>query len=88
RELTKKFEEVLRFNKASWEAGLKDGLKEKGEFVLLFHCLEDGSPSFSNEKIKGLTQEYLKKPSSKKLAKLIAEITGDEISVVYDTLKR
>lgn len=88
RELTKKFEEVLRFNKTIWETEIKEKLKEKGEFVLIFHCSEEGPSSFSNGKVKDLTQEYLKKPSSKKLAKLIAEITGDDISIVYDSLKR
>lgn len=88
RELTKKFEEVLRFTSSTWEER-KGDLKEKGEFVLLIHHKESSvSSSADFVKAKELAEEYMKKPSSKKLAKLISQLTGDEISAVYDSLKR
>lgn len=88
RELTKKFEEVKRFSKSEWESEYKDLLKEKGEFVLVFHNEGSAQKKNSDKKALEIAKDYLNKPSSKKLAKLIASVTGDEISDIYDSLNR
>ncbi len=86
RELTKKFEEHYRFSSGEW-LNSEVVLKEKGEFVLLFHFKSgrDVSSGSRQEYIK-LVDQYMKKPSKKSLARLFAEIKGGKVSEYYDQL--
>jgi len=87
RELTKKFEQHLRFKGNEWNE-IKDQLIQKGEFVILFRTdqtSEGGDLSF-NSSLKGiekLAQKYLERPSTKGLAKILSQITGDPLEEVY-----
>jgi 16S rRNA (cytidine1402-2'-O)-methyltransferase len=85
RELTKKFEEHYRFSSRDWP---REDLviKEKGEFVLLFHKSGDGGSAQSSRAHAKLVDEYLKKPTKKSLARLLAEIKGGKVSDFYDQL--
>ncbi len=86
RELTKKHETLHRF-KSSEFSKIKDEITYLGEFVLLV--------SISKQKISidqnchQLANEYLsgsKPGSSKVLAKLLAEITGESSKIIYQKL--
>ena len=86
RELTKKFEEHYRFTSEEWLRGEVE-IKEKGEFVLLFHSKATEAPnSLSNESYIKLVDEYLKKPSKKSLARLFSQIKGGKVSEFYSQL--
>lgn len=82
RELTKKFENHLRFKASHWPK-VKDSLVSKGEFVLLLR--NESSPNTTGNS-KGLTKlvdKYLEKPSSKTLAKILAQIKGEDTQEIY-----
>ncbi len=81
RELTKKFEQHLRFQADQWPT-LKDQLLAKGEFVLLLRNNETTTQSNSRELTK-LVDKYLTKPTSKGLAKILSEVSGEEVSEIY-----
>ena len=82
RELTKKFEEVVRFKADStdWE----ERLTLKGEFVLLYHCKEKTPPKDS--KVVELAEDILEKNSPKKLAQLLARILERDSKDIYREL--
>ena len=82
RELTKRFEEVVRFkaNCPNW----MERLTLKGEFVLLYHCKE--KPSFKDSKIATLANDVLKKSSQKNLAKLLGKILEKDSKDIYNEL--
>jgi 16S rRNA (cytidine1402-2'-O)-methyltransferase len=86
RELTKKFEEHYRFEAKDYLEGNIE-IKEKGEFVLLFHSKNTAkSGSIDNGIYEELADSYLKKPSKKSLARLIAQIKGGKVSEYYSQL--
>ncbi len=89
RELTKKFEQHWRFKGSQWSE-IKKSIKAKGEFVLAInHPGEKGNErSASSLELKTLAEDYMEKPSSKKMAKLLAEITGKKTSDIYEKLKK
>ena len=82
RELTKKFEEVVRFRADSKDWA--ERLTLKGEFVLLYHCEEKPLPQDS--KVVELAQAVLKKNSHKNLARLLGRILERESKDVYREL--
>lgn len=88
RELTKLYEEVYRFKGSQWPEVAKV-FKSKGEFVVLFrheravHEQHSGSSQLSS-----LADAYLKKPSPKALARMIAEIKGVKVQSIYDDLSQ
>ncbi len=84
RELTKKFEEHIRFKAEDWE-NYKQAFVTKGEFVLLVRN-EESDQLGSSKELKKLTEKYLSKPSSKGLAKILSEITGDDVNELYKKL--
>ena len=86
RELTKKFQEIIRFQSDEWKE-IKDKVMVKGEFVLLFFIPEKKLQHPLTDKLLSLTQEYLQQPRPKVLAKILAEITGDTVSDMYKKLQ-
>jgi 16S rRNA (cytidine1402-2'-O)-methyltransferase len=87
RELTKKFEETYRFNRDSWP-GIKDRIKAKGEFVVLFRLTsEKPIEDVGNKKLESLANAYLEKPTPKALARLLAPIKGLSVKECYELLK-
>lgn len=86
RELSKKFQEVRRFNINDWEEVKKD-LMVKGEFVLLFHCPDSKTSDF--KELTGLAQEILVKGAGPKiLAKLLSSILDRPTKEIYSELTR
>lgn len=85
RELTKKFQEVLTFKYDEWQE-LKKSLTVKGEFVLLFHLPQGTMGREFSSKLTDLIQEYLTQPKPKVLAKIFAEITGENVSDIYQKM--
>lgn len=92
RELTKKFETAYRFKGEKFK-DVKENLKIKGEFVLLFsqkdHLLKTGNfkrDLFNDETVK-LAQEMLEKgASTKKLSKLFSIILEQNTKEIYNKL--
>ncbi len=86
RELSKKFQEVLRFKARDWEEK-KKGLIVKGEFVLLFHNPVAKTSDF--KELKELAQEILAKGAGPKiLSKLLALILDRPTKEIYSELTR
>ncbi|MCO4754020.1 MAG: 16S rRNA (cytidine(1402)-2'-O)-methyltransferase [Bacteriovoracaceae bacterium] len=84
RELTKTFQSVHRFKGSEW-AAIKEAVTEKGEFVLLAHNPQ--KKSTGSAQVSGLAQEILAKGARPKLlAKLLAEITGENSKEIYSKL--
>ncbi len=84
RELSKKFEEVLRFRAHEWRE-LKTGATFRGEFVLLVH--QEQKKNVLGAEIQELAQEVLNKGSTPKLvAKLIAQILDRPSKDIYAEL--
>lgn len=87
RELTKTFESVYRFIGKDWEAFRKDhDFVVKGEFVVGVYL--PGVKQAMSAGLKSEAAEYLEKPTTKKLAKLLAEITGETSKEIYARLNR
>lgn len=86
RELTKKFEEARAVSRITWEEEHKEKLNAKGEFVLVFHHKSLKGGKIDNDGLVKLTEAYLNKPTPKKLAKVISQITGDKISSIYEKI--
>ncbi len=87
RELTKKFETVYRFTAAQW-GSWREQIVVKGEFVLLFHVDKAGGKGATSGELKVLAQKYMAKPSTKSLAKLLAQVLESDTSEVYQNLSR
>ena len=86
RELSKKFQEVLRFRADEW-VEKKKNLTVKGEFVLLFHKHETKSSGFKDLSV--LAQEILTNGAGPKLlAKLLSLILDRPTKEVYSELTR
>ncbi len=84
RELSKKFEQVLRFKGEDW-ARVKEGLNFKGEFVILFHNSEFNHQS--SLELRSMAQEVMEKGSHpKQMAKILALILNRPIKEVYGEL--
>ena len=82
RELTKKFEEVVRFH-----ASCPDWIERltlKGEHVLLYHCKEE--PLSKDSKTVELAENVLRKNSPKNLARLLGRILERDSKDVYQEL--
>jgi 16S rRNA (cytidine1402-2'-O)-methyltransferase len=86
RELTKLYEQVIRFRAKDWPE-IKSTFKAKGEFVVLFRCEGEGVlETASLGEVEKLATDYLKKPSLKAISRLIAEIKGEKVQEVYNQL--
>jgi 16S rRNA (cytidine1402-2'-O)-methyltransferase len=81
RELTKTHQQILRFRGLEWK-DIQEDLVEKGEVVLLFHHQKIKQQASSKELTK-LAERYLEKPSTKTLAKILAQASGQEIDQIY-----
>ncbi len=86
RELTKKFEEILRFTSKEWPS-IKENLTKKGEFVVLWRVFGSAKKSADMEEVEKLADDYLKRPSPKSLSRLLAQIKGSSAQEIYDSLK-
>lgn len=85
RELTKKFEQHLRFKATDWDL-VKEDLVQKGEFVILLRNEggdQNSSDDISNAELTKLAEKYMAKPSPKGLAKILSEITGENVNDIY-----
>lgn len=86
RELSKKFEEVLRFRSGDWKEIKKD-VTFKGEFVFLFHKKE--AQAQLGAELKSLAQEILVSGATpKQVSKLIAQILDRSPKEVYAELNK
>ncbi len=86
RELSKKFEQVVRFKANEW-ALKKSEVTFKGEFILLLH--EAGMKTKAVGEIAGLAEDILNKGASPKLlAKLLASILDRPTKDIYAHLNR
>ncbi|MFL5784937.1 MAG: 16S rRNA (cytidine(1402)-2'-O)-methyltransferase [Bacteriovoracaceae bacterium] len=86
RELSKKFQDVLRFRANEWPS-IKERLTVKGEFVLVLHKQEVSAPDF--KEMKELAQEILAKGAGPKvLAKLLSAILDRPTKEIYSSLTR
>ena len=87
RELTKQFEDVVRMRAADWPEWLKQGQHERGEFVVVWHGLPQGSQESACEALPLAIQEALavlaKHLPVKEAARLIAEMTGRSRQTLY-----
>jgi 16S rRNA C1402 (ribose-2'-O) methylase RsmI len=86
RELSKKFQEVLRFKASEWPER-KLNLTVKGEFVLLFHNPHARTSDLKD--LKELALEILAKGAGPKvLAKLLSLIVDRPTKEIYSELTR
>jgi 16S rRNA (cytidine1402-2'-O)-methyltransferase len=86
RELTKKFETVMRITKADLPK-IKELVLDKGEFVILFHN-DNVSESSINLEMKELVNDFLDNGGgTKKLAKIFSKILGEDSKLIYNKLK-
>lgn len=87
REITKRFQQVLRFTPETW-AEKKEQMQFQGECVLLFYVSKDQvRPTSEQIQIRELAQNVLEKPGHQKtLAKLIAKIQDRKADEVYKDL--
>jgi 16S rRNA (cytidine1402-2'-O)-methyltransferase len=84
RELSKKFEQVLKFKGENWPLVKKD-LNFKGEFVILFHNPE--SMNQSSGELRALAEEIMEKGSHpKQMAKILALILNRPVKEIYTDL--
>jgi 16S rRNA (cytidine1402-2'-O)-methyltransferase len=86
RELSKKFEQVVRFKGSAWNE-VRPSLTFRGEFVVLFYNPEtSGQPS---GQLRELAEEILASGANPKLlAKLLAEILDRPTKEIYGELNR
>lgn len=86
RELTKKFEETMRFKAKDFTT---DKVMAKGEFVIVIDWpkSESAKPAIGGD-IEKLAQAYLKKQTPKNLAKLIAKSLGLKTQDIYEELTK
>jgi 16S rRNA (cytidine1402-2'-O)-methyltransferase len=86
RELSKKFQDVVRFRAHEWPS-IKERITVKGEFVLVLHKEEVSAPDF--KEVKELAQEILAKGAGPKvLAKLLSAILDRPTKEIYSSLTR
>jgi 16S rRNA (cytidine1402-2'-O)-methyltransferase len=86
RELSKKFQQVLRFKAGDWQS-IKNDLVVKGEFILLFH--RDQSVHQSSGQLREIAQEILATGAGpKNIAKLLGEILDRPTKDIYAELNK
>lgn len=86
RELSKKFQQVLRLQASEWGEKKKE-MVFKGEFIFLFHNKE--IPKLASGELKELAQEILANGASPKLlSKLLGEILDRPTKEIYTELNR
>ena len=86
RELSKKFEEVLKFKGSDWKL-IQDKLMARGEFVILFHN-SDRTLASSGELVE-MAEEILQRGSSPKIvSKLLSLILDRPTKEIYSKLSR
>lgn len=85
RELSKKFQQVLRFKSSDWKVA-REQLTVKGEFILLIH---QSKVIQGHKQLKEQAQEILDRGASpKQLAKLLSEILERPTKELYSILSR
>lgn len=84
REITKKFEEVVRFSATDVDA--IERVREQGETVLIYHIDDGRTPAEDHVKLRRLAQDVLDKYSDKRVAKLVGQILGKDSSAIYKSL--
>ena len=86
RELSKKFQQVMKMKAANWPRKKAD-MTFKGEFVFLFHNSEMNGQS--NVELKELAQEIVAEGAApKKIAKLLGLILDRPTKEIYSELSR
>jgi 16S rRNA (cytidine1402-2'-O)-methyltransferase len=86
RELSKKFESVIRFQAKEWNE-VKKSVTFKGEFVLLFHSPE--KVKSSSKELQNLAQEIVANGAApKQVAKLLGLILDRPTKEIYTELSR
>jgi 16S rRNA (cytidine1402-2'-O)-methyltransferase len=86
RELSKKFQQVLRFESHQWSE-VKKELTIKGEFIILYHRAE--TQGQLSPEIRALAQEILANPTGvKSLAKLLAALLDRPTKEIYSEIGR
>jgi 16S rRNA (cytidine1402-2'-O)-methyltransferase len=87
RELSKKFEQVVRLKAGDWK-DIKSQVTFRGEFVLLIHQPE-GEKSMGGGELKALASDILHKGAApKQLAKLLGLILDRPTKEIYSELTR
>ena len=85
RELSKKFEQVLRFQAGDWER-VRSELTIKGEFIFLFHKADAEQKSGTN--LRRLSEDLIREGATPKaLAKLLGEILDRPTKEIYAELE-
>jgi len=88
RELTKKFQQVIRMNKTDGMDQLCE-LKAKGEFVLIFNYLNQSETLYANQDIVELANKIIETGAKpKEIAKLLAKITQGSSKDIYQAIKK
>lgn len=86
RELSKKFQQVMKFKAGEWKEKKKD-MTFRGEFVFLFHNKTEKSGS--SKDLKDLAQEILSEGASpKQIAKLLSLILDRPTKEIYTEITR
>jgi 16S rRNA (cytidine1402-2'-O)-methyltransferase len=87
RELTKQFEDVVRLRAADWPAWLAQPQHERGEFVVVWHALPQGSQDVDQAILPPAVTEALAVLAEhlpvKEAARLVAEMTGRSRQALY-----
>jgi 16S rRNA (cytidine1402-2'-O)-methyltransferase len=85
REISKKFQDVLRFKGQDWPNKL-DQLTLKGEFVIALSSHPEGK-SVSSSKVMQMASDIVENGiHPKKISKLLAEITGKSSKEIYQQI--
>lgn len=87
RELSKKFQQVVRFKSSNWKE-IKKEVNFKGEFILLCHQSQ-GLKTLANSELKAAAEEImLEGAGPKRLAKLLSLILDRPTKEIYGNLSR
>lgn len=87
RELSKKFEQVLRFKGHEWAEKKKD-VNFKGEFIILIHKSESSGPARGNDLMTAAQEILANGASPKPLAKLLSLILDRPTKEIYSELTK
>jgi len=85
RELTKKFQETLRFDAKDW-AEVKDSMTVKGEFVVVVNLAQQSGVAQSGRFV-AMANEVLERADQKKIAKLLGQILNQNAKEIYQILE-
>jgi 16S rRNA (cytidine1402-2'-O)-methyltransferase len=86
RELTKQFEEVARLRAADWPRWLKEGGRERGEFVLVWHATAPVDPDDTltlPPAVQATLMALAEHMPVKEACRLVAELTGRSAKALY-----